>query len=69
MEIMVKQYSFCPKCKGHGRSDVGTKCPECKGRGTVYKLIPLDSLPKVSREEYARVQADFIAKQKVAANS
>ena len=59
-EIMVKQWSFCEKCKGRG-------CPECKGKKAIVALIPLSSLPGQVRKEYEAVQKDFIKEQKEAA--
>lgn len=56
-EIMVKQWSFCPKCKGRG-------CKDCDGKGTVFALIPLDSLSDAMKGIYAKAQADFIREQK-----
>jgi len=62
-EIMVRQWSFCPKCRGQG-------CRECQGKGTVVALIPLKSLP-AGRESYglrglyAKAQKDFIEYQTV----
>ena len=60
-EIMVRQWSFCPKCKGQG-------CKECDGKGTLVALIPLESMKGSWRygvkAEYARVQADFIKEQR-----
>ena len=59
-ELMVKQWSFCEKCKGRG-------CPECRGKGTTMKLIPLESLKGYQvRKEYEAMQADFIKKQREA---
>ena len=58
-EIMVRQWSFCTKCKGLG-------CPECGSSGTTVKLIPLKSLLKGAREEYTKAQADFIKEQEEA---
>lgn len=60
-KIMVRQWSFCPKCRGGG-------CRECQGKGTVVALIPLESLPRGSgsfgvRASYARAQKDFIEYQ------
>ncbi len=63
-EIMVRQWSFCPKCKGQG-------CKECDGgKGTVVRLVPLESISKGGwgygvKAEYARVQVDFIKEQEV----
>ncbi len=72
-EIMVRQWSFCPKCKGQALKS----CPECKGNGTVVALIPLMSLPAGGgsfgfglRGSYAKAQKDFIEYQaKVSAAS
>ncbi len=60
-EIMVRQWSFCPKCRGGG-------CRECQGKGTVVALIPLKSLPASTgsfglRRLYAEAQKDFIEYQ------
>lgn len=55
--IMIKQWSFCEECKGAG-------CPECKGSGKTSELIPLSSLPKFQRLEYAEAQKDFIKEQR-----
>jgi len=57
--IMVRQWSFCPGCRGEG-------CRECQGKGTVVALIPLMSLPAGRgpfgglRGWYAEAQKDFI---------
>jgi len=56
---MVRQWSFCPRCRGEG-------CRECRGKGTVVALIPLKSLPaggpngRGVRTLYAKAQKDFI---------
>ena len=55
---MVRQWSFCSKCRGQG-------CRECQGKGTVVALIPLKSLPAGAgsfglRGSYAEAQKDFI---------
>ncbi len=60
-KIMVRQWSFCPKCRGGG-------CRECQGKGTVVALIPLKSLPAGVksfglRGSYAKAQKDFIKEQ------
>ncbi|MBA7559805.1 hypothetical protein ES708_01420 [subsurface metagenome] len=60
-EIMVRQWSFCPKCKGGG-------CRECQGKGTVVALVPLESLTGGRgsigvRVLYVRAQKDFIEYQ------
>ena len=57
-KIMVRQWSFCSKCRGQG-------CGECQGKGTVVALIPLESLsagggPFGPRGSYAKAQKDFI---------
>ena len=58
-ELMVKQWSFCEKCKGKG-------CSECDN-GRVVALIPLSSLKTARlREEYSTRQKDFIKQQEVA---
>jgi len=59
-EIMVYQWSFCPECKGRGPKG----CPGCGGRKTIVNLIPLESIPKNIKVEYASAQADFIQRQK-----
>ena len=62
-ETMVRQWSFCPKCRGQG-------CRECQGKGTVVALIPLKSLPGGGgplgglRGSYVEAQKDFIEEQK-----
>ena len=58
---MVRQWSFCSRCKGQG-------CKECDGKGTVFKLIPLESLKGTQghpgvRGVYTKAQVDFIKGQ------
>ena len=55
--IIVRKYSFCRACSGRG-------CPQCKGVGTTSELIPLESLHRGMRYEYARAQKDFIQEQR-----
>ena len=62
--ILVKQWSFCKSCKGRG-------CSQCEGNkgddprtGVTSELIPLSSLVKHIRYEYATTQQDFIRHQK-----
>lgn len=57
-DIKVKQWSFCPECKGRG---VG--CKTCNGTGKLFELVLLNSFPKLLRKEYETAQADFIQKQ------
>lgn len=56
-DIMVRQWDFCEACKGQG-------CSKCDGHGRTSKLVPLDSLPKQLRYEYAKAQKDFIKEQR-----
>ena len=59
MEVMVKQWSYCPKCKGRKGG-----CLECmSSSGTVFTLIPLSSLPAGIKQEYSGLQRDFIKHQ------
>lgn len=58
-EIMIRQYSYCTKCKGRA---VG--CDECSECGVICTLIPLSSLLPHERYEYTKAQADFIREQK-----
>lgn len=55
-EIMVEQWSFCPKCRGAG-------CGECK-KGVTVTLVPLESLQKPVRLEYVKFQRKFISSQR-----
>ena len=58
-KIMVKQWSFCPRCHG------GPGCSYCNFRKTVMALVPLDSIHPLSlRHDYENSQGNFIEQQR-----
>ena len=64
--IIVKQWSFCESCRGPECSQYGRKRKmggdPCDG--VTSKLIPIDSLSKHVRYEYAKAQKSFIKSQR-----
>lgn len=47
--VKVKQYSFCPECKGRG-------CKKCRGSGKIVTKVDLEQIQKPFQWEYQGFQ-------------